>query len=213
MVIKKVGKIDPNQQPEAMHIDSGLAGLLCLPSDGPEDDATIELPLIIDDKIIQLSVYVNEKALRNNNNEVVSFLVGQEFRLLNNKYHALYLFKGSLFHVISPIFDKNTIEEATLNIKKLMLSEDARIKKLRREVELLERMSSYNSGIRRPPIPDEVKLFVFNRDEGKCVACGSKDNLQFDHIIPVAKGGSSSEENIQLLCQQCNLKKSDNLVV
>ena len=208
MVIKKIGKIDPNQKPEAMYIDPGLVGLLC----NQEEGVVIELPLIVDNRIVSLSVCVNEKAIRNNNDEVVSFLVEPEFRLLNNKYHGLYLFKGNLFHVVSLVFDKNTTEEATLNIKKLTLSEDARIKKLRKEVELLEKVAKYPSGIKRSAIPDEVKLFVFGRDEGKCVVCSSNVNLQFDHIIPVSKGGSNSEENIQLLCQQCNLKKSDNLI-
>ena len=95
----------------------------------------------------------------------------------------------------------------------MVLSEDAKIKKLKKEVELLERLSTQDFKNKRPLIPDGVKLFVFNRDEGKCISCGSKENLQFDHIIPIAKGGSNSEENVQLLCQQCNLKKSDNLTI
>ena len=41
--------------------------------------------------------------------------------------------------------------------------------------------------------------------------CGSKDKLHFDHIIPVSKGGSNTEANIQILCGACNLKKSDKI--
>ena len=38
-------------------------------------------------------------------------------------------------------------------------------------------------------IPTSVKLEVWKRDEGKCVQCGSVDNLHFDHILPFSKGG------------------------
>lgn len=61
-------------------------------------------------------------------------------------------------------------------------------------------------------IPAEVKLQVWKRDKGRCVQCGSKNNLHFDHIIPYSKGGSSLvAENIQLLCARHNLEKRDNI--
>ncbi|QNB48478.1 HNH endonuclease [Thermanaerosceptrum fracticalcis] len=61
-------------------------------------------------------------------------------------------------------------------------------------------------------IPSEVKLAVWKRDKGKCVICGSSENLHFDHIIPYSKGGSSLvAENIQLLCARHNLAKHDKI--
>jgi hypothetical protein len=61
-------------------------------------------------------------------------------------------------------------------------------------------------------IPTSVKLEVWKRDKGKCVKCGSQDNLHFDHIIPYAKGGSSLvSENIQILCARHNLEKRDKI--
>lgn len=60
----------------------------------------------------------------------------------------------------------------------------------------------------RTPIPEAVRSEVWRRDHGRCVNCGSKENLQFDHIIPVSQGGATSAKNLQLLCQSCNLTKS-----
>lgn len=61
-------------------------------------------------------------------------------------------------------------------------------------------------------IPTSVKLEVWKRDKGKCVICGSQDNLHFDHIIPYSKGGSSLvAENIQILCARHNIAKKDKI--
>ncbi len=59
----------------------------------------------------------------------------------------------------------------------------------------------------RAPIPEAVRSEVWRRDGGRRVKCSSKENLQFDHIIPVARGGATSAQNLQLLCQQCNRVK------
>lgn len=63
-------------------------------------------------------------------------------------------------------------------------------------------------------ITQSVKLAVWQRDLGQCIEChatGGGAYLEFDHIIPVAKGGSNSENNVQLLCRKCNLKKGDRI--
>jgi HNH endonuclease len=62
-------------------------------------------------------------------------------------------------------------------------------------------------------IPTAVKLEVWKRDGGRCIQCGSSDNLHFDHVIPYSRGGSSLRaENIQLLCARHNLQKHDAIV-
>jgi hypothetical protein len=61
-------------------------------------------------------------------------------------------------------------------------------------------------------IPSSVKLDVWKRDNGKCVMCGSAENLHFDHIIPYSKGGTSLDSsNIQILCMKHNLEKRDRI--
>jgi hypothetical protein len=64
------------------------------------------------------------------------------------------------------------------------------------------------SYVRNRIIPSSVKRHVWNRDNGRCVLCGSSEDIHFDHDIPFSRGGSSTVENIRLLCARCNLSKS-----
>jgi len=63
----------------------------------------------------------------------------------------------------------------------------------------------------RQAIRSEVRREVWRRDQGRCVRCGSRENLEYDHIIPVSKGGSNTARNIELLCENCNRSKSDSV--
>lgn len=60
-------------------------------------------------------------------------------------------------------------------------------------------------------IPHDVRLVVWQRDQGKCTQCGAASYLEFDHIIPFSKGGASTAGNVQLLCRRCNLAKGSRL--
>jgi hypothetical protein len=77
--------------------------------------------------------------------------------------------------------------------------------------ELIDNGELFGEQPKRPPIPREVVDAVYRRDGGRCVYCGSTENLQLDHIIPFSKGGSTTIENLQLLCQKCNLEKSNHI--
>jgi hypothetical protein len=54
---------------------------------------------------------------------------------------------------------------------------------------------------------------ILRRDKFKCVYCGRGPSdgvkLHVDHIIPFSKGGSSEADNLQTLCEECNLGKSN----
>lgn len=71
--------------------------------------------------------------------------------------------------------------------------------------------SSPRNSAGRRAIPDDVKQYIWTRDQGRCQGCGSSAELQYDHIIPLAMGGSSNTENLQILCGPCNRSKSAGL--
>ena len=58
--------------------------------------------------------------------------------------------------------------------------------------------------IRDDTIPEMVRQEVLRRDGGTCVRCGSRDGIEFDHIVPVARGGTHEPNNLQLLCRSCH---------
>ena len=63
-------------------------------------------------------------------------------------------------------------------------------------------------------IPFKIKMRVARRDNYTCQQCGKHlkdDEVEFDHVIPLSKGGSSEEHNIRLTCYDCNRDKLDKV--
>jgi 5-methylcytosine-specific restriction endonuclease McrA len=61
---------------------------------------------------------------------------------------------------------------------------------------------------KRRPFPKAVKAEVLKRSGGMCEAEGcTRTGRDFDHIKPVAFGGTSTLDNCQLLCRDCNAEK------
>ena len=74
------------------------------------------------------------------------------------------------------------------------------------EMSMNERIRETN-GFSSRYIKNPTKTEVLIRDNHKCQSCGSDKKLEFDHIVPVSKGGSSEANNLQLLCRSCNRSK------
>jgi 5-methylcytosine-specific restriction endonuclease McrA len=112
---------------------------------------------------------------------------------------------------------KDAVYSTSMNLKaeevKALITEaeDRVNAKVARTLERAQRKEKGEGGSRLP-IPDDVKMFVWQRDGGCCVKCGSNQNLEFDHIIPVVMGGANTARNLQLLCEPCNRAKGGSLV-
>ena len=76
--------------------------------------------------------------------------------------------------------------------------------------------SSQRSNAKRGPVqgrkvPAATRRVVWTRDQGRCTfvaptghRCGSREFLEFDHVVPVARGGLSDEGNLRLRCRGHN---------
>ena len=60
---------------------------------------------------------------------------------------------------------------------------------------------------KREHIPKAIREAVFKRDNYCCVKCGSTKNLEVDHKVSLANGGTNEMANLQTLCQDCNRRK------
>jgi len=117
-------------------------------------------------------------------------------------------------HVVSvDLGEPETIRDKqrdSLMVKHYVLRRERNYERVRREVEALENLEKLDR-VSREPIQESVRLFVWQRDGGQCVKCGSRERLEFDHIIPFVAGGSNTERNIQLLCEACNRSKGSTI--
>ena len=65
----------------------------------------------------------------------------------------------------------------------------------------------------------KLREHIKTRDNFTCCNCGNSTHvepnllLEIDHVIPIAKGGYTVEENLQTLCWKCNRSKSDKLII
>lgn len=53
-------------------------------------------------------------------------------------------------------------------------------------------------------IPTNIKKAVLDRYDGRCVWCGSTEDLEFHHAIPLEIGGPDTVYNLMPLCYDCH---------
>ena len=66
--------------------------------------------------------------------------------------------------------------------------------------------------VERGKVTNKIRFAIYFRDGYRCKKCGRKTkDLEIDHIIPIAKGGKTTYNNLQTLCHRCNVKKGADL--
>lgn len=71
--------------------------------------------------------------------------------------------------------------------------------------------------VERGEISDSLRYDVLRMSNFRCSICGASAQegarLHVDHIIPVSKGGKSELSNLRVLCERCNVGKSNKIEV
>jgi 5-methylcytosine-specific restriction endonuclease McrA len=67
-------------------------------------------------------------------------------------------------------------------------------------------------------VPAHVKRAVWQRDDGRCAfvfargrRCSARGRLEFDHVDPVARGGTAHAERMRLQCRAHNQFEAERL--
>jgi hypothetical protein len=124
-------------------------------------------------------------------NKRTKFMKGVDWGVLYNEFK-------------DEMYDTEVIEKETA---KLILDDDVS-KKSGIYPYILTRKEKYLS-IRA--FSESIKQKVYEKQEGICKACKEKfelNEMEADHITPWHKGGKTDEKNCQMLCKECNRRKS-----
>ena len=120
------------------------------------------------------------------------YMAGVDWGYLYNKYH-------------DKVLNQNKIEEETA---KLMKDDDV-TKKSGIYPYILTKQEKYLS-IRA--FTDSQKASIYEKQKGICPSCKEHfeiEEMEADHITPWCEGGKTIPENLQMLCKECNRRKSN----
>jgi hypothetical protein len=115
-----------------------------------------------------------------------------------------WIFKGYVYEVNGFYTDDE--------IKLLLLEDFTQERRYFEKLNTKFNETTTENAFERSRIPENVRFEVWRRDGGKCARCGNREKLEYDHIVPISKGGSNTARNIELLCEKCNRSKSNNVV-
>jgi len=108
---------------------------------------------------------------------------------------------------INGVFQERKTEEFNMNQILYLINE---VSKVNRGFYLNKEVWNALVRVERAKVSNKLRFAIFRRDGWRCRCCGSKYNLEIDHIKPVSRGGKSVPSNLQTLCRSCNKFKGTN---
>jgi hypothetical protein len=121
----------------------------------------------------------------------------------------LWHFQGNLLYVDRACSGSRDFEYIRTCVEAYVLERNDLYQRLVKKVDRLRKFSESKTEPQRGYIEDHVLAFVLARDGERCGKCGSTEKLQFDHILPVSRGGNDEPENLRVLCRACNIQRGN----
>lgn len=164
-------------------------------------DVRHSMETISDQELIDYKL--NKKKFLKKEAEILESLIKPPFETFQISVLLQYQSNGGrVFEEKEDIFDFNQFCEALDNV------DPSR----RMDYDTYKRFEATERAL----ITDELRMLVLKEGNFRCAICGATAEdgvrLEVDHIIPIAKGGTSDKSNLQVLCHRCNKGKSDNLI-
>lgn len=88
---------------------------------------------------------------------------------------------------------------------RLVVSEDQRV-----IIDLYFAARKDRPRVFRQPIPQKLRRFIIERDQGVCHLCQglvAAAELHLDHVVPWSRGGPNTAENLRVAHARCNMRK------
>ena len=119
--------------------------------------------------------------------------------------------KGLSWGAFYNVYKDKTLDPATLESELIRLMSDDEVTKKKGVYEYLLTKNEKYLSIRS--FTDSNKRTLFERQKGICPSCEKHfdiSDMEADHITPWSQGGKTDLNNGQMLCRDCNRRKSNN---
>lgn len=175
-------------------------------TDNYRGDPFIGIDLVKSKKMIRVNVYIPNNIecfldLKNDKNEIETKFGGE--LIWNDTPKTVRRIETFIY-----VLDFDNDRELLILMKKL-------VKIIEKFVNIFEkRLERYST--ERGKMSAGLRAKVLKRDDYRCCHCGKNPKedevkLHVDHIKAISNGGKTTIDNLQTLCEKCNLGKSSSL--
>lgn len=119
------------------------------------------------------------------------------------------IMKGLDWAFLYDTYHSQTLDTENISIRISKLLIDSEIQKKRGIIPYVLTGDEHSLDLRA--FPDDMKIEVWEKQGHRCALCGKEFDIEFmegDHITPWKEEGRTILENCQMLCRDCNRRKS-----